>query len=56
MEQGLDRHDAIHAIGSVSAEQIYGALSQLEPFDPQVYDQALTSLNAADWLALWDED
>lgn len=56
MEQGLDRHDAIHAIGSVSAEQIYGALSQLEPFDPAVYDDALTSLNAADWLALSDED
>jgi len=56
MEQGLDRHDAIHAIGSVSAEQIYGVLSRLEPFDLQVYDEALASLSAANWHAQWDKD
>ena len=28
MEEGLDRHEAIHAIGSVLSEQLFAALRQ----------------------------
>ncbi len=51
--EGLDRHDAIHAIGSVLAGQIHSLLageqSSSEPNEQ--YHEALQKLSAAKWRA-----
>jgi hypothetical protein len=47
-EQGLDRHGAIHAVGSVVAEQIYAALKH-RAFDAAQYEARLEVLTAAAW-------
>lgn len=51
--EGLSRHDAIHAIGSVLAEQIYHLLKQREPgtraSTNAVYVERLKALTAAGW-------
>jgi hypothetical protein len=51
MREGLDRHEAIHAIGSVLSEQIYGALrSPAAPSDPAAdYVRKLEALTASGW-------
>ncbi|MCD6499864.1 MAG: DUF1841 family protein [Deltaproteobacteria bacterium] len=48
--EGLDRHDAIHAIGSVLAEQLWrmGRGAQVPPSSEGYYD-SLTKLSAAKW-------
>ena len=53
MDEGLDRHQAIHAIGSVLLEHIYDLLKNqpdpgTEPNKP--YFAALERLTAEDWL------
>ena len=48
VEQGLDRHDAVHAIGSVVAAQLYAAL-QHRAFDSGEYEARLDALTAASW-------
>jgi hypothetical protein len=52
MKQGLSRHDAIHAIGSVVAIQIYDALTLKEtPATLRArYYAAIERLTAAEWL------
>lgn len=51
--EGLNRHDAIHAIGSVLAEHIYELLKQEHPvrtIDPNVaYLDGLKKLTAVAW-------
>jgi hypothetical protein len=51
ISEGLDRHDAIHAIGMVLAEHIYDVLkttkSDKDPNAP--YFAALERLTAEDW-------
>jgi hypothetical protein len=51
MEEGLDRHEAIHAIGSALAENIYGlfhgTVAQPDPIQP--YYAALDRLTAEEW-------
>jgi hypothetical protein len=54
MTEGLDRHDAVHAIGSVLAGHVYdiakGALDQAA--DPnQAYFDQLEQLAAESWLS-----
>ena len=51
--EGLNRHDAIHAIGSVLAEQLYSALRGPHVQDQlnEQYRRALQGLSAAKWLA-----
>ena len=51
MREGLDRHEALHAIGSVLAEHIYNMLSrEASEGDPNIrYHQALESLTAESW-------
>ncbi|MEQ8694003.1 MAG: DUF1841 family protein [Gammaproteobacteria bacterium] len=49
MRQGLDRHDAIHAIGAVLTEQIHGTLSSETDFDPGRYESRLKKLTAKRW-------
>jgi hypothetical protein len=48
MADGLDRHEATHAIGSVLAEQIRRAL-QGRAFEADDFDAALATLDAASW-------
>ena len=51
--EGLNRHDAVHAIGSVLVEHISELLKEGErtvQFDPNVaYFQALRELTAVGW-------
>ena len=51
--EGLDRHDAVHAIGSVLAEHFYKLLKEGLPVkhaDPNVaYFDRLKQLTAAGW-------
>jgi len=47
--QGLDRHEAVHAIGSVLAEQL-GRAVQADSFDHRGYAAALGLLTAEVWL------
>ncbi len=49
MGEGLDRHDAVHAIGSVVAKQIYTMLKQQRPHDSAEYATQLDQLTAESW-------
>ena len=51
MEEGLDRHEAIHAIGLVLAEHMYDLLQAREPETQRIesYYAALARLTADDW-------
>jgi hypothetical protein len=54
MGEGLDRHEAIHAIGSILAEHLFEALRSAGAKDTSMdaYAQALSKLTAASWRAL----
>src|SRR5688500_14076089 len=51
MKEGLSRHDAVHAIGSLVAEEVYDLLKQDEPPDMvrARYYAAVERLTAAAW-------
>jgi hypothetical protein len=56
MDEGLSRHDALHAVGDVMMQSMMSAMrdptaTSAEP----AYYQALTKLTAASWLASGDE-
>lgn len=57
MQDGLDRHEALHAIGSVLAEHIYDLLSaESQPRDASAaYFQALEQLTAQSWIDMYSE-
>ena len=57
MQEGLDRHEAVHAIGSVLAEHIYGMLSEDSKLDdPNVaYHEELEPLTAKSWRERYSE-
>jgi len=52
LEEGLDRHDAIHAIGSVVVGQVHGILQDSPPAQDQsqAYFHELDKLTAKKWL------
>ncbi len=52
LAQGLDRHEAIHAIGSVVAEHVWKAMNDTlrGPDLEEGYFRRLEALNASDWL------
>jgi hypothetical protein len=51
MSEGLDRHDAIHAIGSVLLNRVYELLSNGGNVrGNEEYFEELKQLSAADWL------
>jgi hypothetical protein len=53
MQEGLDRHDAIHAIGSVLTEHIFNVLDAGANSDAnERYYQGLRALTAAKWRSL----
>jgi Domain of unknown function (DUF1841) len=56
MDEGLDRHDAIHAIGSVLSRQFYHILKRGQSSDPpKAYYAALEDLTAEIWLRSGEE-
>ena len=48
--EGLDRHDAIHAIGSVLAEAFYNIMNSGGVHDAAEYARKLKALTADSWL------
>ena len=48
MEQGLERHQAIHAVGQVAAEEVVACLSRGERYDEDRYVSRLRALSARD--------
>lgn len=57
MKEGLSRHDAIHAIGSIVTEEIYDLLKLRETPDVThaQYYAAIERLTAASWRASGDD-
>ena len=55
LAQGLRRHEAIHAVGSVLAEHMHRALTATAATDPSVLQSAINrdiqALSAASWRA-----
>ena len=49
VHDGLDRHDAIHAIGSVVADEILDMLKLKRAYEPEAYARKLAALTAAAW-------
>jgi hypothetical protein len=56
--EGLSRHDALHAVGSVLAKSLHALLQKKSqaPFDVEVYFQKLRSLTAERWLETESEE
>jgi hypothetical protein len=56
MEEGLDRHDAIHAVGSVLIGGLFGALREPNKAGDHgaQYNRELAMLTAASWRAQAD--
>ena len=48
---GLTRHDALHAIGSVMAAEMFDILKSKRTHDPEAYSRKLHQLTAASWRA-----
>ena len=47
--EGLDRHEAIHALGSILAEYVFEALRGSSGEHSSAYAQALSKLTATTW-------
>ncbi len=49
--QGLDRHEAIHAIGAIISEDIFNIVKgNVEAFSPKKYRRKLEKITAKRWL------
>ena len=51
IEEGLDRHDAIHAVGAILSKHMYNLLKEKPErgFDNATYNQDLERLTAESW-------
>lgn len=57
MSEGLDRHDALHAIATILAELMYGSLKNTAPDDLNAaYFAGLSSLTAQGWLESFEQE
>ena len=54
LEAGLDRHEAVHAVGGVLASHIYHTLEG-NPFDCKKYHRDLDGLSADTWKRTSEE-
>ncbi len=53
MAEGLDRHDAVHAVGSVLAELMFDLMKKDPSGDPnEAYSASLDRLTAESWRAI----
>lgn len=55
MGDGLDRHEALHAVGSVLAEELFDVMKSKRPHDAAAYARALNALTASSWRAKYGE-
>jgi len=55
LTEGLDRHDAIHAIGDVLSREMYAVMTEKRLHDPDLYARDLNQLTAVAWLASWQK-
>lgn len=55
LAEGLDRHEALHAVGAVFAEQLFAVLKHKREFDADEYETGLSALTAASWRE-WGDD
>jgi hypothetical protein len=46
---GLDRHEAVHAVGSVLSRHLFRTMQGETPFDTAAYDSRLDELTADGW-------
>jgi hypothetical protein len=55
---GLDRHEAIHALGSLLMEHMNEALKEprAEVFPADAYSDAVERITAESWRRQWEED
>jgi hypothetical protein len=51
ISEGLDRHDAVHAIGAVVAAEMFDMITHQATHDPEQYARKLQALSAASWRA-----
>jgi hypothetical protein len=51
ISEGLDRHDAIHAIGAIVAGEMCDMIKDQATHDPELYARKLEALTAARWRA-----
>jgi len=51
LAEGLDRHDAVHAVGSVFAKHLLAVMKHQRPFDDRAYAVDLDALSAERWIA-----
>jgi hypothetical protein len=51
ISEGLDRHDAVHAIGAIVAAEMSDMLKDRAAHDPERYARKLQALTAARWRA-----
>ncbi len=49
MAEGLGRHDALHAIGSVLSAYVFDMLKVQQTFDEETYREDLERLTAESW-------
>jgi hypothetical protein len=51
MQEGLERHDAIHAIGSVLMQIVFDMSTKHRDFNAEEYSRELAALTAESWRA-----
>jgi hypothetical protein len=49
VEGGLDRHEAVHAVGSVLSKHLFQTMQGEKPFDTAAYDGRLDELTVEGW-------
>ena len=55
LDEGLSRHDAVHAIGTVLAGQIYRTMHG-EAFNAEEYNRSLDALSAESWQRMVEDE
>jgi hypothetical protein len=56
LAEGLSRHDAVHAVGSVLVKHLFGIMKHGQRFDDEAYASDLDALTAEQWRAESQED
>jgi hypothetical protein len=51
LAEGLDRHDAVHALGSVLATHMFEVMKHQRQFDEKAFSADLDALSAERWLS-----
>ncbi len=55
LAEGLDRHEAVHAIGTVVASEIFEVLQEGRRYDEARYKAALAELTAKGFRSAWSD-